>query len=71
MKNYRALLFIVSIVTTAIPCWAQTPLEIVNVRMEAHNNHDIEKFLGTYSDDIRIYDYPDIKIGEREKSEQK
>jgi hypothetical protein len=45
-----------------------TPLEVVNKRMEAHNTHDLETFLSVYSDDIRIYDYPDVPIGAKGKA---
>jgi len=44
------------------------PLNIVNKRMEAHNQHNIESFLNTYSEDIQIYDYPDIPIGNKGKA---
>lgn len=40
-----------------------TPLEVVNARMAAHNAHDMEKFLATYSDTIQVYDYPDVPLG--------
>jgi hypothetical protein len=51
----------------AMPSYAETPLEVVNTRMEAHNNHDLEKFLEIYSDDIRVYDYPDTPLGKKGK----
>ena len=62
MKEYRYLLFMIPFVV-ALPCYAKTPLELVNARMEAHNNHDLEKFLETYSEDIQIYDYPNTPLG--------
>lgn len=40
-----------------------TPLEIVNNRMEAYNNHDLNSFLTLYSEDIEIYTYPDVLLG--------
>ena len=46
----------------------QTPLEVVNKRMEAHNSHDLGRFLSVYSDDIQIYDYPDVPIGKKGKA---
>lgn len=42
---------------------AKTPLEVVNERMTAHNNHDLETFISLYSDDIQIYDFPDLPLG--------
>jgi len=43
------------------------PLDIVNQRMMAHNKHNLNTFLGTYSEDIQIYDYPRIPLGKRGK----
>jgi hypothetical protein len=51
----------------ALPCYAKTPLEVVNARMEAHNNHNLEKFLETYSDEIQVYDYPNTPLGKQGK----
>lgn len=42
----------------------RSPLETVNLRMEAYNNHDIEAFLSMYSNDIEIYTYPDKKLAQ-------
>lgn len=33
---------------------ALSPQEVVNNRMRAHNSHDLEKFLQTYAEDVRI-----------------
>ena len=46
---------------------ALTPLEVVNARMAAHNAHDLEAFMATYSETIQVYDYPDIPLGTRGK----
>lgn len=59
----RCLLIVVPFMAISFPGYAKTPLEVVNTRMEAHNNHDLEKFLETYSDDIQIYDYPNTPLG--------
>tara|TARA_B110000037_G_scaffold179164_1_gene205210 strand:- start:549 stop:956 length:408 start_codon:yes stop_codon:yes gene_type:complete len=45
-----------------------TPLEIVKQRTLAHNTHDIEKFINLYSEEIKIYDYPDNHIGKQGKA---
>ena len=37
----------------------ESPLEIVNQRMNYYNAHDLEKFLETYSSDVAIFTYPD------------
>ena len=43
-------------------------LDVVNARMEAHNQHDLEQFLSLYSEEIQIYDYPDLPLGSPGKS---
>lgn len=45
-----------------------SPLDIVNARLEAHNRHDLSDFLATYSDDIRIYTYPEHQLGNTGKA---
>jgi hypothetical protein len=42
---------------------AATPLEVVNLRMQALNNHDLETFLGTYAEDAEIFTYPVESLG--------
>ncbi len=41
----------------------RSPLDTVNLRMEAYNNHDMDTFLGTYADGVTIYTYPDTELG--------
>lgn len=40
-----------------------TPLEVVNKRMDAYNQHDFGEFIKLYADDVKIYTYPDIVLG--------
>jgi hypothetical protein len=40
------------------------PLEVVNKRMNAYNQHDLKAFLATYSDDVQVYTYPDKLLAE-------
>jgi hypothetical protein len=61
IRQYLSVIIIFIIIVT--PVYAKTPLEVVNMRMKAHNNHDIDGFMETYSDNIQIYDYPDTPIG--------
>ncbi|HEX7026797.1 MAG TPA: nuclear transport factor 2 family protein [Gammaproteobacteria bacterium] len=68
MKNYGFLPLVTFVTFLAQPCLAQTPLETVNARMEAHNNHDLKAFLETYSADIQVYDYPDMPLGNKGKA---
>lgn len=37
---------------------SKNPEKIVQTQVEAYNNRDIEAFLDTYDDNIKIYDYP-------------
>ena len=39
-----------------------SPIDIVNLRMRAYNDHDIDKFLSVYSDSVTIYTYPDKQL---------
>ena len=40
-----------------------TPLEIVNKRMKFYNQHNFEKFIELYDNDVKIYTYPDKLLG--------
>jgi len=40
-----------------------SPLEIVNRRMQAYNNHNIEDFMALYAEDFEVYTYPDVLLG--------
>ena len=42
----------------------QSPLTVVNQRMDAYNQHDLNKFLATYNDNVQIYTYPDKRLAE-------
>ena len=42
---------------------ARSPLETVNLRMRAYNEHDLETFLSTYSENAEIFTYPDRSLG--------
>ncbi len=41
----------------------QSPLQIVNKRMELYNQHNFEDFIKLYSDTIKVYTYPDKLLG--------
>lgn len=68
MKRISKYLLIAFTILTASVCLAKTPIEIVNERMVAHNNHDIEKFLASYAEDIQIYDFPSTPLGSAGKA---
>lgn len=40
------------------------PEQIVQIQVEAYNNRDIEAFLDTYAQDVKIYNYPNILLYE-------
>jgi len=42
----------------------QAPLDVVQRRTAAYNAHNINAFIATYSEDVRIYEYPDKFLGE-------
>ncbi|MCH9646842.1 MAG: nuclear transport factor 2 family protein [Deltaproteobacteria bacterium] len=42
---------------------ARSPLETVNLRMRAYNEHDLDTILSTYSKNVQIYTYPDRSLG--------
>ena len=42
----------------------QSALEVVARRTAAYNAHDIEAFLATYDENVRIYEFPDSFLGE-------
>ncbi len=44
---------------------AVSALEIVNKRMDAYNEHNLKKFLATYSQEVQIFDYPNTAIGKQ------
>lgn len=39
-----------------------SPLEVVNKRMDAYNQHNLSAFLATYADTVQIYTYPDKQL---------
>ncbi|MEP1142331.1 MAG: nuclear transport factor 2 family protein [Henriciella sp.] len=41
----------------------QAALEVVQRRTAAYNAHDIDAFIATYADNVRIYEYPDKFLG--------
>lgn len=42
----------------------QAALDIVQRRTAAYNAHDIDAFIATYSESVRIYEYPETFLGE-------
>ncbi|WP_395377571.1 nuclear transport factor 2 family protein [Marinicella sp. W31] len=63
MKIQRRLILLILTLSIPVINWAESPLEVVNGRMSAHNEHNVEKFLAFYSENIQIYDFPDKPLG--------
>lgn len=42
----------------------QSAINVVSARNAAYNAHDLEAFLGTYDEKVRIYTFPDELMGE-------
>ncbi len=42
----------------------QTSLDVVSKRNAAYNGHDLEAFLATYDEIVRIHNYPDELMGQ-------
>lgn len=59
MKKIFFILFFVG-VQFSFSQEVNTPETIVQKQVEAYNNKDIDAFLATYSDDIEIYNFPNI-----------
>lgn len=53
------------------PALNSTPLDVVNRRMSAYNQHDLRAFLETYSDEVEIFTYPDKSLGKGKKHVRK
>lgn len=39
------------------------PIDVVNYRMAAHNERDLQAFLTVYADDVAIYDFRNTLLG--------
>lgn len=48
-----------------------TPASVVNARMDAYNRHDLTSFLSNYAEDVQIFNYPNIPLGNKGKSHLK
>lgn len=70
MKYALALIFLFSY-TSAFSQEKSTELSVVNARMDAYNRHDLESFLKTYAEDIQVFTYPNIPLGNKGKSHLK
>jgi len=66
----KLVLFI--LISISLPVFSEaTPLSIVNERMRAYNEHDIESFLKVYSEEIQVFTYPNKPLGEKGKEHLK
>jgi hypothetical protein len=64
-KQILFLMFALSAQAQSTPPAASnlTPLEIVNLRMQRYNEHQLDALLELYGDDIEVYAYPDRLLG--------
>lgn len=61
-----------ALLVIAQSAWSDTgPLAVVNERMKAYNEHDIESFLKVYAEDIQIFTYPNQPLGQKGKEHLK
>lgn len=47
------------------------PLSVVNSRMDSYNRHDLTSFLNNYAEDVQIFTYPNIPLGNKGKGHLK
>jgi hypothetical protein len=62
LKSMKTILFFFVITMAATASQAQRstdPVDVVSRQLDAYNARDIDKFLETYSDTVKIYNYPD------------
>jgi hypothetical protein len=70
LKNILVLSFLVftaSIFAQEKP----TPTSVVNFRMDAYNRHDLVSFLNNYAEDVQVFTYPNIPLGNKGKNHLK
>ena len=66
MKNIFVLLIFTTSLVISSHSWSKelSPIEVVNKRMEAYNNHNFNGLIDLYAANISIYTYPDSKLAE-------
>ncbi len=64
MKNIIPIIIILTLaVTITTACGSESsPLDVVNQRMKAYNDHDLKTFLSTYAEGVEIYTYPSEQL---------
>lgn len=45
-----------------------SPLSVVNARMDAYNRHDLVAFLKNYAEDVQVFTYPNVPLGDKGKA---
>ena len=40
----------------------ESPERVVQEQVDAYNRHDLDSFLGFYSPDVKLYDFPDKEV---------
>ncbi|HLT53160.1 MAG TPA: nuclear transport factor 2 family protein [Flavobacteriaceae bacterium] len=68
MKTLTTILFLLISASAFAKDNILTPLSVVNSRMDSYNRHDLDSFLKNYSEDIQVFTYPNITLGNKGKS---
>ena len=45
-----------------------SPLSVVNKRMDSYNKHDLKSFMSTYSEEVKIFNYPNKQLTKGKKN---
>lgn len=66
MKNIFVLLIFTAALVMSSYSWSKelSPIEVVNKRMEAYNNHNFNRLIDLYAENVSIFTYPDSKLAE-------
>lgn len=62
MKYFVGLVIVFLAATAVAEGEYRSPLDVVNARMAAYNNHDIDAFLSLYSNDVQIFTFPNVAL---------
>jgi hypothetical protein len=64
MKKFIRVLFVLLVTGSVSANEIQSPLSVVNQRMDAYNQHDLKRFLALYDEGVEVYTYPDKRLAE-------
>ena len=66
MNNLRRVYITAAfLLSAALPAFAEpTPEAVVQAQLEAYNARDIDAFIATYADDVKLYELPEKLLSE-------